>query len=108
MNSQPSETVVQLRTGRTMPRVALGVYNARGEVGRGAVRQALERGYRHIDTASIYENEREVGAGIRDSGVPREDIFVTTKLWNADQWYDTALAAFDRSLSDLALDYIDL
>ena len=108
MNSQPSETVVQLRTDRSMPRVALGVYNARGEVGRRAVRQALDLGYRHIDTASIYENEREVGGGIRDSGVPRDDIFVTTKLWNADQGYDTALAAFDRSLRDLAVDYVDL
>ena len=108
MNSRASETVVRLGSGRFMPRVALGVYNARGDVGRQAVRQALELGYRHVDTASIYQNEREVGAGIRGSGVPRDEIFVTTKLWNADQGFNAALAAFDRSLDELGLDYVDL
>lgn len=108
MNPQPSETVVQLRTGRTMPRVGLGVYDMRGDETRRAVAEALNLGYRHIDTAKIYGNEHEVGAGFRDSGVPRDDIFVTTKLWNDDQGYDSALAAIDRSLDELQMDYVDL
>lgn len=80
----------------------------RGDVTRGAVRVALRLGYRHVDTARIYGNESDVGAAVRDSGVPRDDVFVTTKLWNDDQGFDTALRAFDTSLSRLGLDYLDL
>jgi methylglyoxal/glyoxal reductase len=72
------------------------------------VKYALKVGYRHIDTASFYGNEEDVGRAIRDSGVPREEVFVTTKLWNTDQGYDFALSACDTSLRKLGLGYIDL
>src|SRR5690606_16498435 len=78
-----------------------------GEVEQ-AIRWALELGYRHIDTARIYENETGVGRGIRESGVPREEIFVTTKVWNSDQGYDTTLRAFDASLERLGMESVDL
>lgn len=106
MSSIPS---VRLNNGVDLPVVGLGVYQAAsGEECRRAVRDALALGYRHIDTAKDYGNERDVGAAIRDSGVPRKEVFVTTKLWNDDQGYDEALKAFDRSLSQLGLDYVDL
>jgi diketogulonate reductase-like aldo/keto reductase len=104
----PDETVAELRTGALMPRIGLGCFNAVGDIARDSVRDALRLGYRHLDTAFIYRNERQVGDGIRSSGVPRGDIFVTTKLWNDHQGYESALAAFDRSLSELQLDYVDL
>jgi methylglyoxal/glyoxal reductase len=72
------------------------------------VKFALKIGYRHIDTASLYGNEEDVGQGVRESGVPREQVFVTTKLWNSDHGYDSALRACDRSLRRLGLGYIDL
>lgn len=72
------------------------------------MREALRLGYRHIDTARVYGNERDVGVAMRESGVPRAQVFVTTKLWNDDQGYDSALRAFDASLSWLELEYIDL
>ena len=75
---------------------------------RVAVEAALEAGYRLIDTASVYENEAEVGRAINGSSIPRQDIFLTTKVWNSDQGYDRTLAAFDRSLELLGLEYIDL
>jgi len=102
-------STLQLNNGVPIPRVGLGVFKAaRGEETRSAVRDALRLGYRHIDTARVYGNEQDVGAAVRDSGVPRAEVFVTTKLWNDDQGYDAALAAFDKSLSRLGLDYIDL
>lgn len=73
-----------------------------------SVRLALEIGYRHIDTARIYNNEQGVGEGIRQSGLKREEVFLTTKLWNTDQGYDTTLKAFDGSLKQLQTDYVDL
>jgi diketogulonate reductase-like aldo/keto reductase len=79
-----------------------------GATTREAVIAAVRAGYRHVDTARIYGNEADVGAAVRDSGVPRDQIFVTTKLWNADQGYDRALGAFDASLKRLGLDYVDL
>ena len=108
MIPEASERAIPLRTGAAIPQIGLGVFNARGAAARRSVAKALELGYRHIDTARIYENEREVGEGIRDSSVHRRDIFVTTKLWNADQGYDSTLAAFDRSLTELRTDYVDL
>ncbi len=103
------EKTVQLNTGAKLPRIGLGVFQApRGEETRAAVRAALELGYRHIDTARIYGNEADVGAAIRDSGVPRAEVFVTTKLWNADQGFDSARRAFDASLDRLGLGWIDL
>src|SRR2546422_11713221 len=79
-----------------------------GRVTRNAVNFALRVGYRHVDTARIYGNEADVGEAVRESGVPREDLFVTTKLWNSDQGYDSTLRAFEGSLKRLGLDYLDL
>ncbi|HEY4187098.1 MAG TPA: aldo/keto reductase [Polyangia bacterium] len=101
-------TTRRLNTGATIPQVGLGVWQMRGSDARRAVTTALELGYRHVDTARIYGNEAEVGAAIKTSGVPREELFVTTKLWNDDQGYDRALRAFDASLERLGLDYVDL
>ncbi|QNU33035.1 aldo/keto reductase [Geobacillus sp. 47C-IIb] len=92
-----------------MPWVGLGVYKVKeGEEVKGAVRTALEVGYRHIDTAAFYENEEGVGQAIRESGIPREQVFVTTKVWNTDQGYETTLKAFNTSLKKLGFDYVDL
>lgn len=102
-------STVELPGGVRMPRFGLGVFRAgAGDETRNAVRAALAAGYRHVDTARIYRNEREVGEAIRASGVPREQLFVTTKLWNDDHGYDAALRGFDASLADLGLDHIDL
>ncbi|MDB4971779.1 MAG: oxidoreductase of aldo/keto reductase family, subgroup 1 [Myxococcaceae bacterium] len=101
--------LVPLNNGRLIPQVGLGVWQAaRGQVTRDAVHAALRLGYRHIDTARVYGNEMDVGAAVRDSGVPREQVFVTTKLWNDDQGYDATLRAFEASLTRLGLEYIDL
>jgi diketogulonate reductase-like aldo/keto reductase len=102
------DRTIRLRTGQLMPSIGLGVFQAkRGEETRRAVAAALELGYRHIDTARIYGNEADVGAALRASGVPREEVFVTTKLWNDDQGA-SARRAFEASLSRLGLDYVDL
>jgi diketogulonate reductase-like aldo/keto reductase len=102
-------TTVKLSTGALMPRLGLGVFRApRGEVTTGAVLAALAAGYRHVDTAKIYGNEADVGEAIRRSGLPRADLFVTTKLWNEDQGYDRALRAGEASLTRLGLEYVDL
>jgi diketogulonate reductase-like aldo/keto reductase len=98
-----------LRTGANIPQVGLGVWQAaRGQTTRDAVSIALRRGYRHVDTAAIYGNEADVGEGLRASGVARDEVFVTTKLWNQDQGFDSALRAFETSLTKLRLDYVDL
>ena len=104
-----SRALVALNTGATIPQVGLGVWQTpRGEVTRRAVSAALKLGYRHVDTARIYGNEADVGAGLVASGVARAELFVTTKLWNDDQGHDAALRAFDLSLGRLGLDYVDL
>jgi diketogulonate reductase-like aldo/keto reductase len=109
MTSEPNESTRKLNTGAEIPRVGLGVFQApRGEVTRGAVRAAIELDYRHIDTARVYRNEADVGAAVREAAVPRAELFVTTKLWNDDQGYDSALGAFDASLARLGLEYVDL
>ena len=98
-----------LNNGVSVPRIALGVFRSGVGAGtRDAVLAALATGYRHIDTAHIYRNETEVGEAIRASGIPRHDIFVTTKLWNDHHGYDEARRACDRSLAALGLDQIDL
>lgn len=107
MTNVTSRTI-RLGSGRVIPQVGLGVWQMGGAETRAAVRSAVEGGYRHVDTAKIYGNEADVGRGIRDAGVAREDVFVTTKLWNADQGFDRALKAFDASLERLGLEYVDL
>jgi diketogulonate reductase-like aldo/keto reductase len=98
-----------LHNGVKMPWLGLGVFKVNeGDEVEKAVKAAIQTGYRSIDTAAFYENEAGVGKGIRESGVPREEIFVTTKVWNTDQGYDSTLAAFERSRKKLDLDYIDL
>jgi diketogulonate reductase-like aldo/keto reductase len=98
-----------LASGAQIPIVGLGVYQARpGRTTQESVLAALRLGYRHIDTARVYGNEADVGAAVRASGVPRAQLFVTTKLWNDDHGYDKALRAFDASLERLGLDYVDL
>ena len=98
-----------LHNGVKMPYFGLGVYLSEdGKEVINAVKWALEAGYRHIDTASIYNNEEGVGTGIKESIVPRKDIFVVSKVWNSDQGYDNTLKAFDKSLNRLELDYLDL
>jgi len=99
---------VTLNNGVTMPQLGFGVFQVPDQETTAAVSHALEAGYRSIDTAAIYGNERGVGKAIADSGIAREDLFVTTKLWNEHQGYDTTLAAFDASLDKLGLDHVDL
>lgn len=91
-----------------MPYLGLGVYKTLGEETKRAIHWALERGYRLIDTAAMYGNEKEVGEAIRESFLPREEIFITTKLWNDDHGYEKALKAFEESLERLKCEYIDL
>ncbi|MGD6742202.1 aldo/keto reductase [Streptomyces sp. BH106] len=91
-----------------MPQLGFGVWQVPDDEAETAVTTALEAGYRSIDTAAIYGNEEGTGKAIAASGVPREELFVTTKLWNADQGYDSTLRAFDTSLEKLGLDYVDL
>lgn len=94
--------------GAEIPAIGLGTWTLRGAECARIVEAALEVGYRHIDTAAMYNNEAGVGAGVRASGVPREEIFVTTKLWSTDQGRDAALAAFERSERELDLGPVDL
>ncbi|MEU9733434.1 aldo/keto reductase [Streptomyces sp. NPDC048002] len=99
---------ITLNNGVEMPQLGFGVWQVPDDEAEQAVATALEAGYRSIDTAAIYGNEEGTGKAITTSGVPREDVFVTTKLWNADQGYDATLRAFDTSLGKLGLDYVDL
>lgn len=103
------ESAVRLSSGIRMPWLGLGVWQMNGDrETEKAVRDAIEVGYRHIDTAKIYNNERGVGRAIRSCGVPRERLFVTTKLWNDDIRSGRVAAAFDQSLARLELEYVDL
>ena len=98
-----------LHNGVQVPQIGLGTWQSRnGEEVVSAVTHALKVGYRHIDTASIYGNETGIGKAIREAGIPREQLFVTTKVWNSKQGYESTLKAFDQSLNELGLDYIDL
>jgi diketogulonate reductase-like aldo/keto reductase len=99
---------LKLRSGTEIPVIGFGTWQLSPKQAYQSVKDALEIGYRHIDTAKIYGNEQDVGRAVKDSGIKREDIFITTKLWNSDQGYDSALKAFDESLGRLGLDYIDL
>jgi diketogulonate reductase-like aldo/keto reductase len=98
-----------LNNGVGIPMVGLGVFRSTpGKETERAVRWALELGYRHVDTAALYGNERDVGRAVKDSGIPRDRIFVTTKVWNSDQGYESALKAFDASRAKLGMDVVDL
>lgn len=99
---------VTLNNGITIPQLGFGVFQVPDDETTAAVSSALDAGYRSIDTAAVYGNEAGVGRALATSGIPRAELFVTTKLWNADQGYDSALAAFDASLAKLGLDYVDL
>lgn len=99
---------ITFNDGNSIPQLGYGVWQIEDNGAADAVGTALETGYRHIDTASIYGNEVGVGRGIATSSVPREDIFLTTKLWNSDQGFEKAIAALDASLERLGTDYVDL
>lgn len=103
-----NQEYVTLNNGIRMPMLGLGVYDMHGDEAEAAVRKAIELGYELIDTATLYNNEEQVGAAIRSSGVERSKLFVTTKVANTDQGYDSTLKAFDKSLALLNIEYIDL
>lgn len=94
--------------GATVPQLGYGVWQVEDDVAADVVVQAIKAGYRHIDTAAGYENEGGVGRAVKDAGVPREDLFITTKLANGDQGFDSAKQALETSLSKLGTDYVDL
>lgn len=103
------KSTTTLHNGVEMPWLGLGVFKVEdGQEVIDSVKAAIEAGYKSIDTAAIYGNEEGVGKAIADSGVSRDELFITTKLWNADQGYESALAAFDTSMEKLGLDYLDL
>jgi 2,5-diketo-D-gluconate reductase A len=104
----PSIPTLTLDGGVGIPQLGFGVFQVSPEETQRVVEDALEAGYRHIDTAAAYRNERGVGAALRASGIPREELFVTTKLWNSQQGFDSALEAFEKSLGRLELDHVDL
>jgi len=105
MSTVPSIT---LDNGVEIPQLGLGVWQVEDEVVADVVTRAFETGYRHIDTAAAYRNEAGVGRAIAASGLPRDELFITTKLQNSDQGYDSTLAAFDKSIDQLGLEYVDL
>ncbi|WP_308283955.1 aldo/keto reductase [Streptomyces buecherae] len=105
MSKVPSIT---LNTGAALPQLGFGVWQVENDEATAAVSTALEAGYRSVDTAAAYGNEEGTGKAVAESGIPREELFITTKVWNTDQGYDAALRAFDSSLSKLGLDYVDL
>jgi len=103
-----SQTKTVLNNGVEMPLIGLGAYDMHGKEAEQAILDALQIGYRLIDTASMYHNETEVGNAIRNSGLTRKDIFITTKVNNLDQGYDATLRAFDISAAKLKTDFVDL
>jgi len=107
-NSESSVPLVTLNDGNTIPQLGFGVFKVDPDKTSRIVKDAFEVGYRHIDTAKIYGNEEGVGHAIKTSGIDRDELFITTKLWNADQGYESGLEAFEKSLGRLQLDYVDL
>src|SRR4051794_4415604 len=99
---------VTLNNGLKMPQLGFGVWQVEDDQATVAVTKALEVGYRSIDTAMIYQNEKGVGKAIQESSIPREELFITTKVWNSDQGYENTLRAYEESLERLGLDYVDL
>jgi 2,5-diketo-D-gluconate reductase A len=108
MTSLASVPSVTLHDGVEIPQLGFGVFQVPPEITQKAVEEALGVGYRHFDTAAIYENEEGVGAALAATGIPRDELFVTTKLWNSEQGYDSTLRAFEASLGRLRLDRVDL
>src|SRR5215207_8290527 len=108
MTRTKTSPYITLNNAVEMPAFGLGVFQSTPEQTTGAVEAAISHGYRLIDTAAAYFNERQVGEGLRRSGVDRREVFVTTKLWISDYGYEQALRAFDASLRKLGLDYVDL
>ncbi|MCK6066968.1 MULTISPECIES: aldo/keto reductase [Microbacterium] len=100
--------LIPLAGGGSIPQLGVGTYKVPAALTADLVADALRFGYRHVDTASLYGNEAEVGEGLRRSGVPREEVFVTTKVWNDDQGYDRTLRAFDASMRRLGMETVDL
>ncbi len=99
---------IVLIDGKVIPKLGFGVFQVSESDAEATVTSALEAGYRSIDTASAYFNETEVGTAVHKSGLPRDEVYLTTKLWNADQGYDSTLRAFDASMERLGLEYLDL
>jgi 2,5-diketo-D-gluconate reductase A len=108
MKTPDGQLSLTLNTGDSIPQLGLGVFKVDDDICEQIVLDALEVGYRHIDTAMIYRNEAAVGRAIAKSGIPRDELFVTTKLWNSDQGADTTAGALATSLELLGLDYVDL
>ena len=108
MTTPPFSPLITLSDGNQIPQLGLGVYKVEDATAARIVEGAIDAGYRHVDTAKLYFNEAGVGAGVRASGIARDEIFVTTKVWNDDQGYDQTLRAFDTSLGLLGMDYVDL
>lgn len=109
MNITDINGCFELNNGVQMPYFGLGTWQSKnGKEVIDSVRWALEEGYKHIDTAAIYQNEDGVGKGVRDSGVNRSDLFITSKVWNGDQGYEQTIKAFNTSLKKLNMDYLDL
>jgi 2,5-diketo-D-gluconate reductase A len=108
MTDVTSIPAVTLHDGVEIPQLGFGVFQVPPEDTQETVEEALASGYRHIDTAGAYRNEAGVGAALAATGIAREEVFVTTKLWNSEQGYDSTLAAFDKSLERLGLDRVDL
>ncbi len=108
MTNATEVTALTLHDGVEIPQLGYGVFQIPPEETQEAVEDALGVGYRHVDTAAAYRNEAGVGAAIAASGVSREDVFVTTKLWNSEQGYDSTLRAFEKSLERLGMDRVDL
>ena len=99
----------KLNNGINIPSIGFGTWQTPdGETAINAIKAAIESGYRHIDAAAVYKNEVGVGEGIKGCGIPREELFVTSKLWNTERGYESTLKAFDQTLNDLQLDYLDL
>lgn len=105
MSNVPSIT---LNSGAAIPQLGFGVWQVGNDEATAAVSTALEAGYRSVDTAAAYGNEEGTGKAVAESGIPRADLFITTKVWNSDHGYDATLRAFDSSLAKLGLDYVDL
>jgi 2,5-diketo-D-gluconate reductase A len=106
--ASPSSPSVPLNDGHSIPALGFGVFKVSPSDAEQAVSTALQAGYRHIDTAAVYGNEPETGRAVAESGVPRDELYLVTKLWNSEQGYDSTLTAFDASMKRLGIDYLDL